>query len=247
MAENKILEFARNAAALVLTDAEYSADVERTIGHQPGVARANFANKISRQANYMAAVLAQFIVDYAVETVQDSDTVALAVLNLAEAVSNVSGFDAGTKMVFYQAVAPTGWTQDVTKNDMALRVVSGTGGGIGGTHDLSTPPSTSHVHSGPSHSHTTGNVTLTAAQSGLPEHQHGLPFGGAGAYTGVGTGISSNIQIAIYSQGVYGGAQNASAPHNHGATSDGGTGSTGSTTPTAFAPKYIDIIVATKD
>ena len=33
----------------------------------------------------------------------------------------------GTKMTFFQASAPTNWTQDVTNNDKALRVVSGNG------------------------------------------------------------------------------------------------------------------------
>jgi len=44
----------------------------------------------------------------------------------------------GTKMTFLQASAPTGWTQDATNNDRALRLVSGTGGGTGGTHPINT-------------------------------------------------------------------------------------------------------------
>ncbi len=40
---------------------------------------------------------------------------------------------AGTKMLFVQSAAPTGWTQDTSKNDYMLRIVSGTGGGSGGT------------------------------------------------------------------------------------------------------------------
>ena len=34
----------------------------------------------------------------------------------------------GTTTVFYQAAAPTGWTQDTSQNDITLRVVSGAGG-----------------------------------------------------------------------------------------------------------------------
>jgi hypothetical protein len=44
-----------------------------------------------------------------------------------------SGFISGTTLLFYQVAAPTGWTQVTTHNDKALRVVSGTGGGSGGT------------------------------------------------------------------------------------------------------------------
>jgi hypothetical protein len=43
----------------------------------------------------------------------------------------------GTKMAFFQAAVPTGWTQDTSQNDKVMRVVSGTGGGYGGTWALS--------------------------------------------------------------------------------------------------------------
>jgi hypothetical protein len=39
----------------------------------------------------------------------------------------------GSVMLFYQAAAPTGWTQVTAQNNKALRVVSGTGGGTGGS------------------------------------------------------------------------------------------------------------------
>lgn len=42
-------------------------------------------------------------------------------------------FPSGTPMAFFQASAPTGWTQDVTNDNAMLRVVSGSGGGTGGT------------------------------------------------------------------------------------------------------------------
>ena len=42
-------------------------------------------------------------------------------------------YPAGTKKLFYQATAPTGWTQDASQGNKALRVVNGTGGGTGNT------------------------------------------------------------------------------------------------------------------
>ena len=36
-------------------------------------------------------------------------------------------------MIFYQASAPSGWTQDTSLNDYGLRVVSGSGGGTTGS------------------------------------------------------------------------------------------------------------------
>jgi len=52
--------------------------------------------------------------------------------------SNLTGvepFPSGTKQVFYQASAPTGWTQDTTAalNESVMSVVTGSGGGTGGS------------------------------------------------------------------------------------------------------------------
>lgn len=42
-----------------------------------------------------------------------------------------TGFPRGTRMLFQQSSAPTGWTKDTSHNDKALRVVSGAVGGGG--------------------------------------------------------------------------------------------------------------------
>ena len=57
--------------------------------------------------------------------------------------SNLTGvepFPSGTKQVFYQASAPTGWTQDTASalGNAAMRVVVGTGGGTGGSDTFQT-------------------------------------------------------------------------------------------------------------
>jgi hypothetical protein len=48
--------------------------------------------------------------------------------------TGVDPFPSGTKMVFYQASAPTGWTQDTTAAlaNTAMSIVTGSGGGTGG-------------------------------------------------------------------------------------------------------------------
>lgn len=40
---------------------EYQADVQREIGHQPGIARSQFANRQARQTSHICAGLAQFL------------------------------------------------------------------------------------------------------------------------------------------------------------------------------------------
>lgn len=65
----------------------------------------------------------------------------------------------GSKMLFFMSSPPIGWTQAATQNNKALRIVSGTGGGSGGTHAMGTPLNTSHGHtisSHAGHNHTSG-------------------------------------------------------------------------------------------
>ena len=173
------------------------------------------------------------------------------------------GFPSGTVMEFYQASAPTSWTQVTTQNNKALRVVSGTGGGTGGTHALTSPPSTSHTHTGPSHTHSTpshshshslsaGAHTLSTAE--MPSHRHSIASGTANdngsiwlehggnngsstAYTNY-TGSSSSHSHSLSGSITSGGS---------GTSGSGGTGSTSSSGPAAFAPQYIDVIVCSKD
>lgn len=151
----------------------------------------------------------------------------------------------GTKMVFYQASAPTGWTA-VAVNDKFLRVVTsgGTGGSTGGTMAASTDLA---------HTHTTGNFTLTSAE--IPSHTHRL-LAGQNASSGWGAeeyGDGTSICVSGARAGTGGSAYYASTPGGSGsasieATGSGGAhnhGTSGSTAIGVFA--YADIIIASKD
>ena len=50
--------------------------------------------------------------------------------------SGPAGVPSGATMLFYQSSAPTGWTQVTSQNNKALRVVSGSGGGTGGSNSF---------------------------------------------------------------------------------------------------------------
>lgn len=79
-------------------------------------------------------------------------------------------FPAGTKLLFHQAAAPTGWTKQTTVNDATLRVVSGTtGGGTGGSVAFSTLFAAGKTVT---LSGNVGATTLTTAQ--MPKHGHTL-------------------------------------------------------------------------
>jgi len=133
---------------------------------------------------------------------------------------------AGTVMLFFQAAAPAGWTQVTTHNNKALRIVSGAGGGSGGSVTFTNAFTTQAV------SGSNSATTLTEAQ--LPPHQHSY-------YIGSGTGSvmpdyspadGNNASAMAYTNFTGGGS-----PHNHTFTG----------TAINLAVQYIDLIIARKD
>jgi len=178
--------------------------------------------------------------------------------------TGVDPFPSGTVMVFHQTAAPTGWTKSTTHNDKALRVVSGNGGGSGGTHALTSPPSLAHTHTGAAHVHSIGahshgnNLSAAAhtlSTSQMPSHTHTQRTGAAGGTNqSASTSGYQNHPSATFATGSTGGG----GSHSHGMSgsvsnssaynsSSAGGDATSSTTPTAFAPQYIDVIICAKD
>lgn len=125
--------------------------------------------------------------------------------------------DVGTKAVFFQAAAPTGWTQDTTVNDRVLRLVSSTGAGTGGSwtitgltvqgHALTTAQMPAHTH--------TDNYMLSTTSYFSGNAFQGYPIGPAGTTTTGSTG---------------GGEE-----HSHGITHTPG-----------WRPAYADVIVCSR-
>jgi hypothetical protein len=153
------------------------------------------------------------------------------------------GFPSGTKMLFGQTTAPTGWTKITTNNDAALRIVSGTVGS-GGSSGLSTALATPSVTGTISGS--TGSHTLSTSQ--MPSHTHTQ---NAAYYDQNANTISPNklqayrasgqsantYTIANYTSSSTGGG--GSHSHSLSATFSGGTA--------AINVKYVDVIMASKD
>lgn len=135
--------------------------------------------------------------------------------------------EAGTVCYFFQANAPTGFTKLTTSDDCTLRVVSGSGGSVGGATSFTTafPASPTPL----SITQTYGATTLTTPQ--LPSHTH--PRG-----VGAGTAVNSSPG---------GGARSFPAT---GSTGLGDTHDHPSSSLTASADlrvQYIDIIAASRD
>lgn len=161
----------------------------------------------------------------------------------------------GSVMLFYNASAPVGWTQNITQNDKALRVVSGSGGGSGGSVAFSTAfasqPVTGSVSlaglsTTVSISGTTGGRTITEGQ--MPSHRHAIGYGVMITDSGnVGWVAGSNMRGTAVDTTFTGG----SSSHDHSFSGSGSGSVSGSATFTGtainLAVQYLDMILCTKN
>lgn len=165
-----------------------------------------------------------------------------------------NGWQDGTVGVFYQAAAPTGWTKIVTADGRALRVVSGSGGGVSGTQDPATTitlahtngiaTDADHTHAINSHSHhiaTSGTdkafvgATKTVGSAGEATLGSDQGFGlimGGGTIFAINTKKNTLTLTGSYTSG-------AGGNHNHG-------GATASSL-TNLSLAYVDVIFCSKD
>ena len=169
--------------------------------------------------------------------------------------TGVDPFPSGTKMVFYQASAPTGWTQDTAAAlaNTALSVVTGTGGGTGGsdsfysTFGASRTLSTGAIPVSGSLSGTVGGTTLSTPQ--IPSHNHGINFTTQPQQTAPPTQLQRESNVPITPQIFPTQNTGGSASHNHpfsGSLSGASTADTPLSIP-AMNVKYANVIVAAKD
>ena len=75
----------------LLAQSDYAADVQRTIGHQPGIARQELANKQARQASHIAAGLAQFLARRYAPGVKDDGDLDRIESAIVEAIYAIAG------------------------------------------------------------------------------------------------------------------------------------------------------------
>lgn len=143
----------------------------------------------------------------------------------------------GTKTNFFQAAAPTGWTQCTSYNDYAIRIVSGTGGASGGTVNFTT----AFVSQSVTGTNTGGAISATTlSTSQMPSHNHTFTsyFGGCppGCYSGSGAQNQGRPAYVTTTSSTGGGTS-----HTHTFTQPTFTG-----TAIDLAVKYINNIIAIK-
>lgn len=160
-------------------------------------------------------------------------------------------FPTSTVWVFYQANAPTGWTKATTQNNKALRVVSGTGGGAGGTNAFTTTMSSFTVAGQCTTTTAAGNHPLTTAQ--IPAHTHTMSptnyqlnavpqlFNPAGQFTGWNGGdVTRNPGWTRNTPAT--GPEGQGTNHNHPVSASGPISQ-----PVSIAVQYVDTIICSFD
>ena len=161
---------------------------------------------------------------------------------------SATAFASGTKMLFNQTAAPTGWTKITSSNDVALRVVSGTVGSGGSVAFETAFASHTPTISKPAITMTNAAFTLTTSE--IPGHNHTLrPYNGTGnAFNGgsellAGNGAGSRVS-GVGNTGTQGGGGSGGS-HTHANSAELAA------TPTSSAinldVSYVDVIIASKD
>ena len=158
--------------------------------------------------------------------------ISIATVGSTTTITN-SIFPAGTVTNFFQAAAPTGWTQNTSYANHMMRVVSGTGGGSGGT-------------------------ASPILNNTVPAHTHGFSTGGQNANhvhydSGHAHGgvlrAGTIADFGVYSTGGNPGSTDAASAnigytsndHAHSGTTDNGSSQTN------WTPQYIDNIICAKN
>jgi hypothetical protein len=131
---------------------------------------------------------------------------------------NPSAFPSGTRLLFQQTAAPTGWTKVIDHNDKALRLVNGTVG-TGGNIDFSTAFGRT----------ATDGHALTIPQMPAHSHQYTQP-GDPSTIPGTTGGANSTV----------------SSNYANTETTSVGSGTAHSHT-MDMRVRYVDVIIASKD
>ena len=180
----------------------------------------------------------------------------------------------GTRLLFHNSSAPTGWTKDTSIDDSALRVVSGTpgsGGSSGFTAALGTPsvsgsvglsgePGTGNLSTSISGNVNIGNTTLSTSQ--IPGHSHTYEVvtsgnsstdGGQQATILDANALSNHADRNLGTSNTGGsGSHNHNAGHNlsgsiSGSPDRGNLSASLSSASASINVKYQDFIIAQKD
>ena len=147
-------------------------------------------------------------------------------------------------LTFFMASAPTGWAQVTTHNDKALRVVSGTGAGSGGTTAFSSAFASKTISGSVPVTITGlagGSTTLNATM--IPSHTHPVNAGGSfyvAATPGPTPAFTGSLTVA---PGTTTGPTGGGLGHAHPATYTSASGPFSTTID--LRVQFVDMIICT--
>lgn len=175
--------------------------------------------------------------------------------------TGVGGFPSGTRMMFAQTAAPTGWTKDTVNYDNhALRVVTGTAS-TGGSVDFTTAFASQGVSGSIANTTAGGSVSIntsglsagatTLGTNEIPAHNHvfRLEAQGTNNTTGNYNRGNNNLLYSPLTNNTGGGGSHSHSISGSASGTFTGTAHNHTFTGTAInlAVKYLDVITATKD
>jgi hypothetical protein len=170
--------------------------------------------------------------------------------------TGVSSIPAGTTALFFQGSAPSGWTQntDASINTTTMRVVTGTGGAVGGTDAFGTTFAGSRttetgdiLFNDLSSASGSGNFSMGAATVSnpqLPSHTHSSPIGPNNYFNPAAVG-SQNVTNG--STGTTGGGGSHTHPLSGSVALGGNASATTSLSVPNMDVKFANVIACSKD
>lgn len=251
MSVNEFLPFCQTDTGLNLeSQVDYTADTQRGIGNQPGIARSKLVNKVLRQASAVSATLAQVVSDKLGEDVLDDGDLAALLVQFQTALAPIFTPPLITKYLSGSGNHTT--TAGCKYMEVICLGAGGGGGGGGGSGN------TGNGGAGGAGGDTTFGASLLSAGGGAGGAANGGLGGSGGAVSlgaatgeavvgGQGTGASMAINAAFFEgNGANGGdtpyyngggkRSNFNTAGTAGATNTGGGGQGGALGATGSCP-----------
>ncbi len=212
MATNDFVPVAPGPGANVASQATYLADPATSTGNVSGVAKSAIINKSLRQGTIMAAVLAQFIVDYTGQNAVDDGTTSTLLANLKSATKG--------RLIAVQVVTASGTY--IPSSVVTSIEIEGVGGGGAGGGTVNPGAGASTAGGGGS----SGAYAKKRITSGIASASVVIGAGGSGVVGGKGGDGTATSFGAVLTIPGGGGAPVAGAIAGAGVTGSVGTQAT---------------------
>lgn len=153
MAESDFLPFATGGGANVQDQADFAAAATTGTGFETGVADSADCNKVWRQSSFMAAAVANFMLQQLDIDISDDGNLSEATTNLTNAIKAAAGAVAGNPTLLFQySLAPGNESAEVIDNEawnqcfLNLSVYNTITGAALGTNQINTLPAGTYKH-----------------------------------------------------------------------------------------------------